>query len=290
MIFFLIDLIGDDDDLMDIEEKEGSKKANLPSASKSKNSKEKIDVTVNVNINGVPKTDKKKSKVETTKSAKVSSAPAKLVDVPAEKRSHVTEAEKQSPKASPTVTSSRKSGGMKMIADDDDDDDNDEDDDGDEDDEKNIADNPSDRRQHGDAVAGTNTRVSSTLSHLKDIKAPPALMNQLKKKIQQEEDDEDKDDEDEIDDDEDDISGSGSGMTDMTKKSQQDPINVNNNNAKSSGEPEVPTGDVDVKSKTNTETQVKAGEDTEKLGNNVHPNLHNNTLSAGILTHMLLFY
>jgi len=264
----------DDDDLMDLED-EGSKKTDLPSAStKSKNSREKIDVTVNVNINGVPKTDKKKSKVETSKDAKSASPSAKVVNVTTDKRSHVSEVNKQN-KASPTVTSNRKSA-VKITDDDDEDDDSD-----DEDDDEAISDNPSDRRQHNNAVSATNTRVSSTLSHLKDIKAPPALMNQLKKKIQQEEDEEEKDeDEDDVDDNDDDASGSGSGMSDMTRKSQQDPININNK----SSEPEVPA-EVDVKSKTNTDEEMTSGEDTEKLGNNVHLNLHNNTLSAGKLRH-----
>ena len=62
-------------------------------SSDSSGDKEKIDVTVNVNINGIPKTKKKKSQVESTTSSKKSDTPVKTsnttTEEPADKRSIV---------------------------------------------------------------------------------------------------------------------------------------------------------------------------------------------------------
>ena len=209
---------------------EGSKKDDIKPLKKSE--KEKIDVTVNVNINGVSKTGKKKSKV-VKKHEGLMNKTLKVVEEPADKRSivHPNKDIKENQKVAKINET-----------DDDDDEDDDEDD------------KASDRRNEG--TEAKSLKVSSTLSHLKDVKAPPALVNQLKKKIQQEEseeDDDDDDDDDESEDDEEEISGSGSSALLTNKKS-------------------VPQ--VALRSE-------RLGENAERLGNNVHPNLKNSSLSAG---------
>ena len=89
-----------------------------------------------------------------------------------------------------------------------------------------------------------------------------SLVNQLKKKIQQEEseEDDDDDDDDESEDDEEEISGSGSSALLTNKKS-------------------VPQ--VALRSE-------RFGENAERFGNNVHPNLKNSSLSAGKCSRFLL--
>ena len=235
----------EDDDLMDFD---GSKKDDIKPLSNKKNEKEKIDVTVNVNINGVSKSGKKKSKIG-KKHEPANNRTLKIVEEPADKRSIV-----QAKKGFLALTRSENVAKISENDDDDDEEDDDEDD--------KASDKASDRRHKG--TMDKSLKVSSTLSHLKDVKAPPALINQLKKKIQQQEieEDEDDDDGDEEEDDEEEISGSGSSSLTSEKKSSK--------GAKS--EHLVPK----VASRSE-----RLGEHAEKFGNNFHPNLRNSSLSAG---------
>ena len=226
----------EDDDLMDFE---GSKKDDIKPLKKSE--KEKIDVTVNVNINGVPKGGKKKSRVG-KKHEGAKNKTLKVVEEPADKRSIVH--------PNKNLREMQKVAKITETDDDDDEEDDDEDD------------KASDRRNEG--TEAKSLKVSSTLSHLKDVKAPPALMNQLKKKIQQQESEENEDDDDgdESEDDEEEMSGSGSSSLLTNKKSKDVP-------------------QVALRSE-------RLGENAEKFGNNVHPNLKNSSLSAGKCRRLLV--
>lgn len=235
---------------------EGSKKDDIKpsSSSNKKEEKEKIDVTVNVNINGVSgkSNGKKKSKVsikknhqETNHKRNGTVGSMKTKEEPADKRS-IVHANKPSLKSEVKINKNE-------------DEEQDDDEEDDEDDGK-----ASERRHEG--TAAKSLKVSSTLSHLKDVKAPPALMNQLKKKIQQQEseanEEGDDDDDDDDNDDEEEMSGSGS----------------------SSNKEQTVTGTHQVG------IDAAGGEDAEKFGNNVHPSLKNSSLSAGKTKQLLYFH